>query len=165
MVMDDPCGRIGDELISRYPINYHTRYMYLYLLHDKAEALDAFKTYKAKVEKQRENKIKIIRSDRGREYYGRYTEKGQMPGPFAKFLQEEGIIAQYTMPGTPQQNGVSERRNRTLMDMVRSMMSNSDLPLSLWSETLKTVMYILNRYHLRLFPKHLLNYGMDGSRV
>ena len=128
--MDNPCGRIGDELISRYPINDHTRYMYLYLLHDKAEALDAFKTYKAKVEKQRENKIKIIRSDRGREYYGRYTEKGQMPGPFAKFLQEEGIIAQYTMPGTPQQNGVSERRNRTLMDMVRSMMSNSDLPLS-----------------------------------
>ena len=105
--------------------------MYLYLLYDKAEALDDFKTYKAEVEKQRENKIKIIRSDRGGEYYGRYTEKGQMLGPFAKFLQEEGIIAQYTMPGTPQQNGVSERRNRTLMDMVRSIISNSDLPLSL----------------------------------
>ena len=72
--------------------------MYLYLLYDKVEALDAFKTYKAEIEKQRENKIKIIRSDRGGEYYGSYTEKGQMPGPFAKFLQEEGIIAQYTMP-------------------------------------------------------------------
>ena len=60
--------------------------MYLYLLYDKAEVLDAFKTYKVEVEKQRENKIKIIRSNRGREYYGRYIEKGQMPSPFAKFL-------------------------------------------------------------------------------
>lgn len=54
-----------------------------------------------------------------------------MIGPFAQFLEEEGIVAQYTMPGTPQQNGVVERRNRTLMDMVRSMLSNSELPLFL----------------------------------
>ena len=67
-------------------IDDHTRYIYVYLLYDKAEALDAFKTYKAEVEKQRENKIKIIRSDRGGEYYGRYTENGQMPDPFTKFL-------------------------------------------------------------------------------
>ena len=65
--------------------------------------------------------IKIVRSDRGGEYYGRFTYKGQRPGPFAKFLEEYGIVAQYTTPGTPQQNGVAERRNRTLMDMVRSM--------------------------------------------
>jgi transposase InsO family protein len=57
-----------------------------------------------------------------------------MIGPFAQFLEEEGIVAQYTMPGTPQQNGVAERRNRSLMDMVRSMLSNSELPLFLWSE-------------------------------
>lgn len=49
-------------------------------------------------------------------------------GPFAKYLEECGIICQYTMPGTPEQNGVAERRNRTLMDMVRSMMSHSKLP-------------------------------------
>ena len=75
--------------------------MYLYLLHDKSEALDVFKMYKAEVEKQTEKKIKIVRSDRGGEYYGRYIEKGQSLGPFAKFLEEEGIIAQYNMPGTP----------------------------------------------------------------
>jgi len=100
--------------------------MYLYFLTDKAEALNAFKTYKVEVEKQKEKKIKIVRSDRGGEYYDRYTEKGQMIGPFAQFLQEEGIVAQYTLLGTPQQNGVAERRNRTLMDMVRSMLSNRD---------------------------------------
>jgi transposase InsO family protein len=103
--------------------------MYLYLLNDKAEALNAFKTYKVEVEKQKEKKIKIVRSDKGEEYYGRYTKKGQMIRPFAKFLKEKGIVAQYTMSGTPQQNGVVERRNHTLMDMVRSMLSNYHLPL------------------------------------
>ena len=49
------------------------------------------------------------------------------------------------MPGTPNQNGVAERRNRTLKDMVRSMISHSSLPNSLWSEALKTAVYILNR--------------------
>ncbi|KAI0510586.1 hypothetical protein KFK09_011193 [Dendrobium nobile] len=49
------------------------------------------------------------------------------------------------MPGTPSQNGVAERRNRTLKDMVRSMISHSSLPESLWGEALKTAVYILNR--------------------
>jgi transposase InsO family protein len=108
--------------------------MYLYFLNDKAEALNAFKTYKVEIDKKhkkKKKKNKIIRSDRGREYYGMYTKRGQMIGPFAQFLEEEGIVAQYTMSGTPQQNGVAERRNRTLMDMVRSMLSNSELPLFL----------------------------------
>ncbi|RVW30939.1 Retrovirus-related Pol polyprotein from transposon TNT 1-94 [Vitis vinifera] len=122
-----------------------SRYMYLYILHNKNEALDAFKVFKAEVEKQYGKQIKIVRSDRGGEYYGRYLEDGQSPGPFAKFLQEHGIIAQYTMPGSPDQNGVAERRNRTLLDMVRSMLSSSKLPKFLWTEALKTAVYILNR--------------------
>jgi transposase InsO family protein len=127
--------------------------MYLYFLTDKAEALNAFKTYKVEVEKQKKNKIRIVRSDRGGEYYVRYTEKGQMIGPFAQFLQEEGIVAQYTRPGTPQQNGVAERKNRTLMDMVRSMLSNFELPLFLLSEALKTAVYVLNRVPSKAVPK------------
>lgn len=67
-------------------INDCTRYMYLYLINHKNEILDTFKIYKAEVRKQKEQKIKIIRSDKGEEYYGRFTEKGQMVGPFAKFL-------------------------------------------------------------------------------
>ncbi|RVW22816.1 Retrovirus-related Pol polyprotein from transposon TNT 1-94 [Vitis vinifera] len=78
---------------------------------------------------------------------------GQNPGPFAKFLEKHGIHAQYTMPGTPQQNGVAERRNRTLMEMVRSMMSYSSVPISLWGEALKTAMYILNRVPSKAVPK------------
>ena len=97
--------------------------------------------------------MKIVRSDRGGEYYGKFDESGQCPGPFAKFLERHGICAQYTMPGTPQQNGVSKRRNRTLMEMVRSMMSHSSLPLSLWMYALKTTMYLLNRVPSKAVPK------------
>ncbi|KAK8952136.1 hypothetical protein KSP39_PZI003213 [Platanthera zijinensis] len=90
--------------------------------------------------------LQTLKSDRGGEYYDRYDGSGeQRPGPFAKFLEECGILPQYTMPGSPTMNGVSERRNRTLEDMVRSMMSTSTLPDSLWGEALKTAAYILNR--------------------
>jgi transposase InsO family protein len=76
-----------------------------------------------------------------------------MIGPFAKFLDEAGIVAQYMMPGTPQQNVVAERRNHTLMNLVRSMLSNSHLPLFLWSETLKIDVYVLNMVPSKAIPK------------
>ena len=87
------------------------------------------------------------------EYYGRHTPYGQVPGPFARFLQENVIVAQYSMPGEPQQNGVAERRNHTLMDIVCSMISYSTLPLSLWMEALKTAIQILNRVPSKSVPK------------
>jgi hypothetical protein len=62
-----------------------------------------------------------------------------------RFLRENDIVAQYSTPDEPQQNGVAEMRNRTLMDMVSSMLSYSTLPLGLWMEALKTAMHILNR--------------------
>ena len=69
-----------------------------------------FKTYKAEVENQLNMKIKAVRSDRGGEYYGRNDGSGeQRPGPFARFLAECGIVPQYTMPGSPNMNGVAER--------------------------------------------------------
>ena len=76
-----------------------------------------------------------------------------MSRSFVKFLEKHGIRAQYTMPGTPQQNGVAERRNRTLLDMVRNMLSYSSLPISLWIYALKTAMYLLNRVPSKAVPK------------
>ena len=87
------------------------------------------------------------------EYYGRHTPYGQVPGPFVRFLQENGIVAQYSTPDEPQQNEVVERHNRTLMDMVHSMISYSTLPLSLWMEALKTAIHILNRVPSKSVPK------------
>ena len=134
-------------------IDDYSRYMYLYLLHSKDEALGAFKVFKAEVENQCGKHIKIVRSYRGGEYYGKYTENGQAPSACAKFLQEKRIVAQYTVSGSLDLNGVAERRNRTLMDMVKSMRSNTKLPQYLWSEALKTAMYILNRVPTKYAPK------------
>jgi hypothetical protein len=76
---------------------------------------------------------------------------------------EQGIVAQYSMPGEPQQNGVAERRNRTLMDMVRSMISYSTLLVSLWMEALKITIHILNRVPSKSMPK--TPYEMWTGRV
>ena len=101
----------------------------------KSEAFDKFQEYKAKAEKQLSVHIKQLRSDRGGEY---------LSGEFKSYLAQEGIISQLSSPGTPQQNGVSERRNRTLLDMVRSMLSYSSLPESFWGYALEIAAYILN---------------------
>ena len=82
----------------------------------KSEAFEKFKEFKAEVENQLGKRIKAIRSNRSGEYLLR---------DFKDYLTENGIISQLTAPGTPQQNGVVERRNRTLLVMVRSMMSYS----------------------------------------
>ena len=64
---------------------------------------------------------------------------------FGLCLKQCGIVSQLTPPGTPQRNGVSEHHNRTLLDMVRSMMSLTDLPLSFWGYALETAAFTLNR--------------------
>ena len=69
-----------------------------------------FKAFKVEVENQLNKRIKAIRSDRGGENYGRSNRSDeQCPGPFAKYLEECGIVSQYTMLGSPSMNGVSER--------------------------------------------------------
>ena len=108
----------------------YSRYGYIYPIKERTEALDKFKIFKVEVENQHNLKIKIVRSDRGG-YYGRHTPYGQVHGPFARFLRENDIVAQYSTPSEPQQNRVAKRINHTLMDMVESMISYSTLQLSL----------------------------------
>jgi transposase InsO family protein len=91
------------------------------------------------VKNKHDIKIKIVRSDRGGGGYD------QNFGPFARFLQENSIVTEYSTLGEPQQNEVAERRNHTLMNMVKSMLSYSTLPISLWMEALKIFIHILNR--------------------
>ena len=91
------------------------------------------------MENHRNKKIKFLRSDRGSEYWS-YE--------FGLHLKQCGIVSQPTPPETPQRNGVSElseHRNRTLLDMVRSMMSLTDFPLSFWGYALETAAFTLNR--------------------
>ena len=116
-------------------INDCTRYCYVYLLNSKDEAIDAFKQHKIEVENQLNKKIKMIRSDRGGEY----------EFPFQEICLENGIIHQKTAPYTPQQNGVAERKNRTLKEMMNALLLSFGLPQNLWGEAVLTTTQILNR--------------------
>ncbi|RVW12961.1 Retrovirus-related Pol polyprotein from transposon TNT 1-94 [Vitis vinifera] len=158
LIHTDICGPLSPTALGGYKyfitfIDDFSRFGYVELIHEKSDSLNVFKAFKAKVELQLGKPIKAVKSDRGGEYYGRYDETGRNPGPFAKFLLECGIDAKYTLPGTPQQNGVAERRNRTLLDMVRCMLSNSSLPEFLWGEALRTAAYILNQVPSKSVPK------------
>nr|GEW66348.1 hypothetical protein [Tanacetum cinerariifolium] len=115
--------------------NDFSRYGYVYLLKHKHEVFETFKVFQKEVENQLGKTIKSLRSDRGGEY---------MSQEFLDHLKYHGIIAHRTPPYTPQHNGVSERRNRTLLDMVRSMMSQTTLLKSFWDYVLKTTVRILN---------------------
>ena len=97
-----------------------TRFCYVYLLHSKDEALDKFKIYKTEVELQLGIPVKCLRTDRGGEYMD----------PI--YFQSVGIIHETTTPYTPQQNGIVERKNRVLKEMVNSMLSYSGLSEGLW---------------------------------
>nr|GEZ82935.1 retrotransposon protein, putative, Ty1-copia subclass [Tanacetum cinerariifolium] len=101
----------------------------------KHEVFETFKVFQKKVENQLGKTIKSLRSDRGGEY---------MSQEFLDHLKDHGIIAHRTPPYTPQYNGVSKRRNRTLLDMVRSMMSQTTLLKSSWDYALETAARILN---------------------
>uniref|UniRef100_A0A2N9EK44 Integrase catalytic domain-containing protein n=1 Tax=Fagus sylvatica TaxID=28930 RepID=A0A2N9EK44_FAGSY len=112
-----------------------TRYYYVYLLRSKNEALESFIHYKKEVENQLNKKIKVLRSDRGGEY----------ESPFGEFCSQHGIVHQTTAPYSPQQNGVAERKNRTLKEMMNAMLISSGLPQNFWGEALLSANYILNK--------------------
>ncbi|GKB74691.1 retrotransposon protein, putative, ty1-copia subclass [Tanacetum coccineum] len=104
-------------------------------LKHKHEVFETFKVFQKEVENQLEKTIKSLRSDCGGEY---------MSQEFLDHLKEHGIITYHTPPYTPQHNGVSERRNRALLDMVRSMMNQTTLPKSFWDSALESAARILN---------------------
>jgi hypothetical protein len=100
-----------------------SRYCYVYLLKTKDAALNYFKTYKTEVENQLEKKIKRFRSNRGGEYFS---------NEFDLFYVEHDIMHERTPPYSPQSNGVAERKNRTLTDLVNSMLKTAGLSNAWW---------------------------------
>ncbi len=141
IIHSDVCGPIS--VVARGGYRYFvtftddlSRYGYIYLMKHKSETFEKFKEFQNEVENHRNKKIKFLRSDRGGEY---------LSYEFGMHMKQCGIVPQLTPAGTPQRNGVSERRNRTLLDMVRSMMALTDLPLSFWGYALETAAFTLNR--------------------
>ncbi|KAL2630872.1 hypothetical protein R1flu_015558 [Riccia fluitans] len=116
-------------------INDYSRYMWVYFLHHKSEVFAIFVKWKAQVETQTGKKVRCLRSDNGGKY---------ISSKFEMYCEQEGITHHLTMFYTPEQNGVVERLNRTLLEQTRSMLSHSGLPPEFWAEAANTATYLVN---------------------
>jgi transposase InsO family protein len=117
---------------SRYFITFiddKSGWCEIYFIKKKSEAASAFFKYKAMVENQLGKRIKCLRSDNGTEYLCNELES---------YLKKHGIKHEMTVAYTPEQNDVAERRNRTLVEMARCMMIQSQLSPSFWAEAIST---------------------------
>lgn len=128
LIHGDLCGPItphtqGGNRYFLLLVDDFSRYMWVYLIKTKDEALAMFKKFKLEVEKESSHKVKMLRTDRGGEFISRL---------FTEFCEEEGVKRQLTAPYTPQQNGVVERRNRTVLGVTRSVLKAMEVPESFW---------------------------------
>lgn len=141
LVHSDLCGPMDQESLGgmKYFITFiddYTRRVHVYFLKNKLNILEVFKDYKSRVENELEYKIKVVRSDNGKEYCNK---------DFENFLRRQGIEHQTSTPYSPQQNGLAERMNRTLVERAKCMLFDAQLPKQLWAEALATAAYIINR--------------------
>ena len=124
---------------ARYFITFiddHSRHMFVYFLHSKDQALNAFKEFKALVENETGRTIKRVRTDGGGEYCSNALKS---------VFKSAGIEHQITPPHTPQQNGVAERANRTLVEKARAMLHGANLDYRFWAEAVSTASYLHER--------------------
>ena len=141
LIHSDVCGKIepvtfGGGLYFVTFIDDATRYCWTYVINSKDKVFEVFKEWKTMVERQYNAKIKMFRSDNG----GEYTSN-----EFELYFKNEGIIHQKSIPKTPEQNGLAERKNRSLVESIRCMISDSGVSKQFWGEALSTANYVINR--------------------
>jgi hypothetical protein len=117
-------------------IDDSTRKVWVYFLKNKSDVFDTFKIWKSAVENETDLKVKCLKSDNGGEYISK---------EFVDYCAKQGIKMIKTVPGTPQQNGVAERMNRTLNERARSMRLNAGIPKAFWADAVNTAAYLINR--------------------
>eukprot|EP00253_Pinus_taeda_P003752 PITA_03752 len=157
----DVSGRMSHVSLGGYEsyvifIDNYSRRTWIYFLKTKGEVFSRFKEFKALVEKQTGRKIQVLRSDNG----GEYTDVG-----FSDFCAQEGIRKEFTVPYNPQQNGVSERKNRAIVGIARAMIHDQGLPLFLWVEACNTVVYLQNRSPHRVLGNMTPEEAFTGEKL
>ncbi|KAG6524805.1 hypothetical protein ZIOFF_014749 [Zingiber officinale] len=160
LIHTDVCGPMDtlSHAQNRYFILFiddHTRMTWVYFMRQKSEVFMIFKKFKSLVEKQSGCFIKTLRSDRGKEY----TSK-----EFHNFCEDEGVERQLTVRYTPQQNGVTERKNQTIVEMAKSMMHEKGLPKIFWAEAVYTAVYLSNRCPTTAIPNKTPFEAWSGRR-
>lgn len=141
LVLSDICGPISptSESVKRYIINFIDDYSHkcwTFLLTEKSEAFKVFKEFKEATERELGELFVCLRIDRG----GEFNSKA-----FEEYCVENGIKRQLIAAYTPQQNGVAERKNRSVINMVRCMLFGMKVPLRFWTEGTQYAVHILNR--------------------
>ena len=141
LVHSDVCGKMSEKSLggAEYFLTFtddKSRYSWVYTLKTKDQVFDRFLEWKALVKKASGKKLKTLRTDNG----GEYTST-----QFENYLKTEGIRHERTVPKTPEQNGVAERLNRTLVETSRSMLLDAKLPKRFWAEAVSTAVYLKNR--------------------
>ncbi|CAL2253623.1 unnamed protein product [Prunus armeniaca] len=141
LIHSDICGPMQTPSLggNRYFITFiddYSRMCWVYFLRNKSDAFHVFKKFKVMVELQCGYHVKRLRTDRGGEFNSH---------EFVQFCEELGIERQLTISYSPQQNGVAERKNRTVMEMAKCMIQEKELSYNLWCEAVNTTVYLLNR--------------------
>ncbi|KAJ9555801.1 hypothetical protein OSB04_010415 [Centaurea solstitialis] len=127
---------IGKKSYCLVIVDDYSRFTWVYSLRTKDETSGLIKPFVTRVENKTNLRVKVIRSDNGTEFKN---------ADLNSFCEEKGIERQYSAPRTPQQNGVAERRNRTLIEAARTMLADSKLPITFWAEAVNTACYVQNR--------------------
>lgn len=140
LVHADLCGKIkpstvGGKNYFLLIVDDHTRYMWIELLTTKDEAFRCFKKVQAQAENEQGCKLRAFRSDRGGEFNS---------VEFRQYCDDRGVKHFTTVPYTPQQNGVVERRNRTVVEMARCLLKSKGVPGEFWGEAVSTAVYLWN---------------------
>ncbi|KAF5822614.1 putative RNA-directed DNA polymerase [Helianthus annuus] len=135
---------IGKKAYCLVIVDDYSRYTWVYFLSHKNETAALVKQFITLAENQASTKVKVIRSDNGTEFKNVTLDT---------FCSEKGIDRQFSAPRTPQQNGVAERRNRTLIEAARTMLADSKLPSFFWAEAVSTACYIQN--HALVNKRHM----------
>lgn len=154
-------SRVMSTLGYRYYVTFiddFSRCTWITLLKDRSQLFGAFQTFCSEIKNQFGKGIRILRSDNAKEYFS---------APFNSFMASLGIIHQSSCPHTPQQNGVTERKHRHLVDTARTLLINAHAPFKFWGDAILTACYLINRMpssvldneipHSLLFPKDPLS--------
>ena len=121
-------------------IDDYSRWTCVKFLKHKADSYSVFSSFCSQVQNEKDCKIVRVRSDHGEEFENK---------DFEKLFDSNGIVHDFSCPRTPQQNGVVERKNRTLQEMARTMIQETQMEKHLWAEAVNTTCYIQNRISIR----------------
>ena len=127
---------LGGNYYALVLVDDYSRFTWTFFISPKSDNFQVFRKFAKIVQNEKDLKIKFIRSDHGGEFQN---------DSFEKFFEHHGISHNFSSPRTPQQNGVVERKNRSLEELAKTILNDNSLPKYFWADAVSTTCYVLNR--------------------